>query len=419
MVKNAPMRIAGDSERGISKRVAFTMQRLAAAAVPAGKGRQFIYDSVSPGLCLMVTEGGSKSFYLYRKVNGRPQRIRLGGFPDIGVDQARKLAEQVRGKIAQGVDPGEQRRLARGEITFGELAVIYLERHAKAHNATWEDDQEKIDLHLEDWKTRKISEITRELVHRLHAKIGADSPYAANRVLALVKSIFNRAGTLIGYEGRNPAIGIERFVEAKRDRFLSRDEMPKFLAAVDSEPSEVMKDFFSLLLFTGARRGNVQAMRFADINLPTKKSESGTWLIPATEHKAGKHTGENLTVVLPMQAVEILRRRKSANEALPPEHKSEWVFPSSGKSGHIEEPKGAWKALLKRAGIEGLRLHDLRRTHGSWQAALGTSLAIIGKSLGHKNASTTQVYARLNLDPVRDSVVEAVDAMLGTAGKKR
>jgi len=126
-----------------------------------------------------------------------------------------------------------------------------------------------------------------------------------------------------------------------------------------------------------------------------------TWLIPAAKAKSK----EPIRVVLSPVALNILQTRKPAST-------SEWVFPGRGESGHLEEPKKAWKRILKRASITDLRLHDLRRTLGSWQAATGASLPIIGKSLGHSSLQATQIYARLDLDPVRASVNKATDAML-------
>lgn len=93
-----------------------------------------------------------------------------------------------------------------------------------------------------------------------------------------------------------------------------------------------------------------------------------------------------------------------------------WVFPGLGGSGHMVEPKRAWSSLLQRAGIENLRLRDLRRTLGSWQVALGTNLAVIQKTLGHADISTTMVYARLNIDPVREAM-EATTAAIMAAAK--
>jgi len=93
------------------------------------------------------------------------------------------------------------------------------------------------------------------------------------------------------------------------------------------------------------------------------------------------------------------------------EIKQRMGFPGEGKVGHLADPKKAWHRVLKRAGICDLRVHDLRRTLGSWQAAAGANSYIIGKSLGHKSQQSTAIYARLNLDPVRASVNQAIDAM--------
>ena len=93
-------------------------------------------------------------------------------------------------------------------------------------------------------------------------------------------------------------------------------------------------------------------------------------------------------------------------------------FPVRAGPGHLAEPKKGWQRILARAAIADLRIHDLRRTLGSWQAKQGASLAIIGKSLSHKNQNTTAIYARLDLDPVRDSVNTATTAMMAAGGLK-
>ena len=142
-------------------------------------------------------------------------------------------------------------------------------------------------------------------------------------------------------------------------------------------------------------------MGWKDINFENK-----TWRIEETKN------GEPQIIHLSEQAIEILNRRSKSRY-------SDWVFPSRASvSGHIEEPKRAWKNVLQRAGIEDLRIHDLRRTLGSWQAATGANSYIIGKSLGHKTQAATAIYARLNLDPVRESVNKATEAMFAAAVKK-
>src|SRR5262249_61953361 len=133
------------------------------------------------------------------------------------------------------------------------------------------------------------------------------------------------------------------------------------------------------------RRSNVQEMEWKEIDWTRAE-----WMIPAEKSKAD----EPIRVALHSAAVEILSRRKASSM-------SDWVFPGKGKTGHLVEPKSCWARILKRAKLSDLRLHDLRRTLGSWQAATGASLPIIGKSLGHSSIQATQIYARLDLDPVR------------------
>jgi len=135
--------------------------------------------------------------------------------------------------------------------------------------------------------------------------------------------------------------------------------------------------------------------------------------IPAEQFK----TRKPLTVPLAPEAIGILKRRHVTRV-------NEWVFPSHGKRGHLVEPKTAWERIRERAKLGDVRIHDLRRTLGSWQAAIGTPLNIIGRSLGHLRQETTAIYARLNLDPVRASVTAATAAIAqaakvnGTAKRK-
>ena len=153
-------------------------------------------------------------------------------------------------------------------------------------------------------------------------------------------------------------------------------------------------------LLTGARRSNVLSMRWEDINL-----QQATWRIEETKN------GNSQTIPLSSTALELLRMRSETKE-------SDWVFQSAtSQSGHLEEPKSAWKRILKQAGLKDLRLHDLRRTLGSWQAATGANSYVIGKSLGHKTQQATAIYARLNIDPVRESVERATNSMFSQKEK--
>ena len=394
------MRIAGKSSRPMPRKIGFTVATLERTTCASGRNRSYVYDTKTPGLALMVTDNGAKGFYLYRKVNGRPQRVRLGGFPGISIEQARRLAAATTAQIASGVDPMEQKRLARtAGMTVGGLWDWFLTNHAKPRKRSWRDDEVRYNKHIKPaLEHRPIAKLARADVAALHRKLAKDHAVAtANRVVALISAMFNKARTL-GFEGGNPCEGVERFTETSRDRFLGADELPRFLTALDDEQTPKMwQDYFRLLLLTGARSGNVKAMKWDELDL-----SGSTWRIPDEKAKAG----QAILVHLPVDAVVILKERLGHREANNP-----WVFPSIGKSGHIEEPRKPWENILKRAKLTGVRMHDLRRTLGSWQAATGASLHVIGKSLGHRNVATTAIYARLNIDPVRVSVNKATDAM--------
>lgn len=380
------------------------LERITPPAKPEGAtGGKFItyHDTTEKGLVLLVSTGGAKTFYVYKRINGQPKRLKLGAFPDISIEKARKEAQKSKGLIAEGKDPHEEKQRKRTEGSFAKFFnEQYLPLHAKKHNRTWAQDKSNFDRLLIPLHNKSLSDITRNDIQAVHGAIGKNNgQYVANRVLALLHTVFNKAIEW-GWQGVNPVIRIKKFKEKSRERFLQPEELPRFFAALEAEPNREMRDYFMLLLLTGARRRNVGAMHWRDISL-----ELATWTIPETKN------GESYTVNLPQDALALLRSREHT--------KAEgWVFPSAAsKSGHIEEPKAAWKRILQRAGIEDLRIHDLRRTLGSYQAISGASSFIIGKSLGHKSSAATEIYARLNADPVRESVEKAVGAMMAVGGK--
>jgi integrase len=380
--------------------IAFTKKTLSALPLPESKKRSYVYDSRESSLLVQVTATGRKTFQVYRWHKTKPVRITLGTFPDMTIEQARKATQKVKSDIANGINPADEKRKARQEMTFKELFEIYMDRHSRPRKRTWQEDLDKFETYLKPLGRKRLPEIKKNHISALHSKIGKEHKVTANRVLALVSSVFGRAIEYGLWEGVNPCLGIRKFPEKSRDRFLQADELPRFFKALNEEPNETLRDYIFISLLTGARRSNVLSMRWNELNL-----EQGTWKIPRTK------TGDSQTVTLTLEAIEILKARKR-------ETSSVFVFPGNGRTGHLVEPKTGWRRILERAGIKDLRIHDLRRTLGSWQAITGSSLPIIGKSLNHKNASTTQIYARLNLDPVRESVQKATVAMIQAGNRK-
>ena len=248
---------------------------------------------------------------------------------------------------------------------------------------------------------KKLSAIERGEIKAIHAKVTKKSPAQADRVVSMISGVFTYMLDQEKISVANPTARIQKNPAVQRDRFVQADEMPRLFEALANVPSEAMRDFFLLALLTGARRANVSEMQWADIDLI-----NGVWHLTKTKN------GTPQNVTLSPEAITILKARSEAASSAP------FVFPGEGKTGHVVEPKKAWATLLNHAHIENLRIHDLRRTLGSWQARTGASLTIIGKSLNHKTHQATAIYARLDLDPVRQSVNTATSAMMAAAGMK-
>ncbi len=385
-----------------SQHINFTEKCIAALPIPTKEqGQAIYYDSGSQdGLMLIVTYGGTKTYYHYMFFNKKPVRTKIGRSPQMKLATARAAAHTMAENATHGINPGEQRRETLRDITLKQFYdTVYKPEYSVIHKKTRSvaNDDSIFTHHLTDFHNRMLLDIKPAEIEKLHNNTQkTHSPYTANRVLSLIKHIYVIAAKR-GYMNNhpNPAADISKFKEQSRDRFLQSDELGRLFAALDAEYNEIFKNYVLISLYTGQRRSSILSLRWSQVDLV-----NGFIYLSDTKN------GEPMQVPMTNQLRELLQKINQYT-------KSDWVFPSNkSKSGHFEDPKRPWQELLRRAGIENLRLHDLRRTMGSYQAISGSSLHIIGKSLGHKSTSATQVYARLSADPIRESMQKATDRML-------
>lgn len=365
------------------------------------------YRDKEKGLYLYITKNGIKTFYIRKNINGKDDKIVLGNFPDLSIDNAIKKSTEARSLIVNGVNPKDKKKEFNAIPTLGQAFEGFIEKYAKIHKKSVKEDERIFNKFLQNLKKKKLTQVSKDDIQKLHIKVGEENgKVQANRLLQLISTVFNRM-IIFGFNGKNPCLGIKKFKEQNRERFLQKDEIERFFTALNQLQSDDMKDCIMLSLLTGARKSNILGMKWKVIDLVSKK-----WVINEKESK----NGNNMSIVLSDQAIEILKNRTEKNAG-----NSIWVFPSkNSSSGHLVEPKRSWKTLLKTSNIEDFHIHDLRRTMASYQAILGSNEVVIRKSLGQKPGSkATAIYARVDLDPVRKSVQDATDLMLSFNKKNK
>ena len=395
----------------------FTDVGLAKLPAPA-KGNKVYYDGADkpvPGFGVRVTAAGHRSFVLtYRTKGGRERRYTIGDAGGAGgwtIGEARIEARRLRKLIDEGGDPLGDIEAARQAENVRELCDRFESEHLRPRTraSTVLDYQSMIALHIKPALGRlKVAEVTFTDIDRLHRKLtAAGYPYRANRVVAVLSKMFSLA---VKWKMRddNPVKGVERNKEFNRRRYLDGDELVRLTKALAKYPNQQTANIFRLALLTGARRGEVLSMRWADIDLT-----AGKWSKPPSSTKQKEHH----QVPLSAPARQLLSNISDQQSGKHPKKSlGEFVFPGAGKTGHVAEVKRAWRWLCKSANIANLRIHDLRHSYASQLASGGASLPLIGALLGHSNPATTARYAHLFQDPQR-AATEQVGAIIANAGK--
>ncbi len=351
--------------------------------------RHVVWDDRLPGFGVRVYPSGRKAFVLSYRAEGRKRQLTIGTYGALTLAEAKERAQKYLVTITDGDDPLAKRIQRATAETLDALCSKYIENYAKQRKKTWYDDKLRIDNRiLPAWKGRKVISIKRADVSALHTRIGADTPYEANRVLALISKLFDLAEQwgFVPAGTTNPSAGIEKFKEKKRDRWVTQEEMPKLIQSINETESHSVKSALWLYLLTGMRKTELLALKWADVDLPNM-------LLSVQDTKSGSP----LYLPLSVPAIKIL-------VSIPHVIDNPYVFVGKVEGHHLVNIDKPWRKIRSNAGMDDVRLHDLRRTVGSWLAQSGNSLHLIGKVLNHSNTSTTAVYARFGQDQVRTAL---------------
>lgn len=374
-------------------------------AILASDRDQFIWDEELSGFGLKVTPKGRKVYLVQYRIGGRAGRTRrltIGVHGAYTPDQARKLAKSHLGKVAMGIDPAYAKDEMKKQKTLGDVALAFLQQHAdvKLKKRTAQSYRSELELHLPKEMTgKRISDVTRHDIARLHHSL-RDTPCLANRIVRVLSKMFNWAdGVGICALKDNPCRNIQMYKEVKRERFLSQEELARLGEALSiADVGVYQAAAIRLLLFTGARLNEILTLRWDWVDIEARS-------IRLPDSKTGAKS-----IYLNAPALDVL-----AN--LPKQHGNPFVICGAKQGAHLVNLQKPWRKVRALAGLEDVRLHDLRHTFASVGAAGGASLPIIGGLLGHTQPSTTQRYAHLSSNPMLDAseaIARVIDQSMKT-----
>ena len=365
-------------------------------AIKAGGTDTVYWDGELTGFGLRVRRSGRKSYVVQTRIAGKLCWFTIGPHGPLNPDQARARALEILACAKKGIDPRDANARREAEPSMADLGRRFLEEYVPVHckPSTREEYRRSVRLFVDPVIGElRVPEVQRKDIAALHHGL-RDKPYQANRTLGVLSKMFSLA-EVWGWrpDGSNPCRHVKRYKEHKRERFLSPEETER-LGQVLREAEEEMPSAvaaFRLLLLTGCRMSEIRDLRWDYVNddcIELPDAKTGGRVVPL---------GPEARAVL---------------SAIPREEDNPWVIAGRLPGSHLTDLQRPWRRIRKQAGLEGVRIHDLRHSFASRALALGESLTMIGKLLGHTQVQTTARYAHL----ARDSIQTAAARITGSIG---
>jgi integrase len=404
----------------MAERINFTIRTL--SAIPAAdQGKRAYYnDAKDRCLQLAVTDRGAKTFYLYRKIKGRPTRVYLGTYPDMTIELARKAFHKNLHKIMDGLDPVIEKKTERAKsVTLQQAFEAYKKARKGLKPKTLYDYERVLTVAFPDWQNRPLLSITKDMVAKRHTALGKQGEAYANLAMRVLRAIFNFAGGQ--YEdpqGRplvpeNPVKRLSQtrawYRNKRKDSYIKRHELPAWFKAVlalknesEDNNAQTVADYLLLLIFTGLRRTEAATLTWNQIDLKAK-----TLKLLDTKNR------ENHTLPLPDFLCELLNKRQQAAT-------TKYVFPGDGgKAGYLIEPRKQISKVIEASEIS-FMLHDLRRTFITVAESLDISAYAVKRLANHKmSGDVTAGYIIMDAERLRKPMQKITDYLLAAAGQRK
>ena len=355
------------------------------------------WDGELTGFGLRVRRSGRKVFVVQTRVSGKLRWFTIGAHGAVSPEHARAEALEILSLAKKGIDPRDAHSKRQAEPSMADLGRRFLKDYVSVHckPSTQQEYRRSVRLFIDPViGEMRVSEVQRKDIAALHHGL-RDKPYQANRTLGVLSKIFNMA-EVWGWrqDGSNPCRHVKRYKEHQRERFLSEEETAR-LGEVLREAEEEMPSAvaaFRLLLLTGCRMSEIRDLRWEHvkedcIELPDAKT--GGRVVPL---------GPEARALL---------------SAIPREDDNPWVIAGKLPGSHLTDLQRPWRRIRKRAGLEDVRIHDLRHSFASRALALGESLTMIGKLLGHTQVQTTARYAHLARDSMQTAASRITESIGG------
>ena len=342
------------------------LTRRAVEAIKANGADTIYWDGELTGFALRIRKSGRKNYVLQTRVRGKLRWFTLGQHGRITADEARAAALEILAQAKKGIDPRDADAKREAEPVMADLGRRFLEEYVPVHckPSTQGEYRRSVELFIDPAiGEMRIAGVERKDIAKLHFDL-RDKPYQANRTLGVLSKMFSLAEIWgLRPDGSNPCRHVKRYKESKRERFLSPEETERLGEVLAEAESEMLSAVaaFRLLLLTGCRLSEIQFLRWEYVRddcveLPDAKT--GGRVVPL---------GPEARAVL---------------AALPREEDNPWVISGKKPGTHLTDLQRPWRRIRERAGLEDVRIHDLRHSYASRALALGESLTMIGKLLG-------------------------------------